>query len=258
MDKTKKEDREWGARQDELNESMLQGGKAFWPNIQIVSGKKIRVGAVPFQRRVLVQLEKHSKVALKDAHGVPTEMTKTAAELTMELNEWRVFTSHVDTIKEFIKTAEKADHFDTVPNFLKTCLGETDLYDWGKFGQESSANIAKFRLGKLNLVLIFVWSDKEYGKSPNCSVALGRGFVCRDSGKMLARTNQTVYLSGAALDYLFSEKLDVIENAIRAWSDMIKYSQKLIYSCRPGYDPRGSLAAMFTDEELKRRVSIQE
>jgi hypothetical protein len=37
---------------------------------------------------------------------------------------------------------------------------------------------------------------------------------------------KSVYLSGAALDYLFTKILDTIENAAMAWKDMIKYSQR--------------------------------
>lgn len=258
FNKTRKQDVEWAKRQNELNESMLQGGKAFWPMIQLVSGKKIGVGAAPFQRRVIVQLEKHEKTISKNNFGHECHFTNKRAEVTLEVYEWRAFLKEMPLVKDFIKTAENAGDKEAVPDFLTTRLGAGNLYDWGTFGGGDKANIVKYRLGSLNLVMMFVWANKEEGKAPNCTVALGRGFICKDSGKMAARANQSVYLSGAALDYLFTEKLDVIKNAIRAWSDMIKFSGKLIYSCKPGYDPSSITASSFKDEAVERRVPVQE
>jgi hypothetical protein len=258
FDKTKEADVEWGVRQNELNENMLQAGKAFWPTIQLVAGKKIRVGAVPFQRRVVIQLEKHVKLTAKDFNGVSKEINDKASILTLELDEWRIFLEHVSMVKEFIKVAENAGNLDAVPHFLKTRCGEMNLYDWGKFGKNSEANIVKYRLGNKQVIMLFVWSDREGAKAPSCTLGLGRGFICKNTGKLLARGNQTVYLSGAGLDYLFSQKLNVIENGVRAWGDMLKCSLKLIRSCHADYDPLSVEAGLLKPTPCTHQIPVQE
>jgi hypothetical protein len=259
LDKERKEDVEWGARQNELNNSMLQGGKSFWPTIQLVAGKKIQVGAVPFQRRVIVQLEKYAKKTYTDFQGVQKETQEKTATVTLELAEWRKFAAHVPVLQQYIKIAESADNSTVVPDFLKKTFGEDKLYDWGKFGQDEQANIVKYRIEGTQVLMLFVWGNREPGKAANCTLALGRGFSSRDgSGKLLSGASQTIYLSGAALDYLFTQQLDVIENAARAWSDMIRHSQKLIFACKSGYDPMNLPSALRHDEVVERQPPVQD
>jgi hypothetical protein len=258
LDKTRAADHEWRDRQNELNESLVQSGKAFWPTIQLVAGKKVSVGVVPFQRRVVVQLEKHTKVETKDAKGFSREINDKTAVVTLELNEWKAFLEQIPMLKEFIKIAENPGDSEAVLNFLKSQLGDDNLYDLGKFGQHSEANIVKYRLPGKMIVMLFVWAERDGSKAPNCTVALGRGFVCKQTAKMLSRGNQTVYLSGAALDYLFTETLDLIENSARAWQDMTRFSAKLIYACKKDFDPVDVDSSLFKEDDVSRQIPVQE
>jgi hypothetical protein len=43
-----------------------------------------------------------------------------------------------------------------------------------------------------------------------------------------------------------------------AWRDMIKFSQRLIYACRPGYDPMSINGALFREEDVDCNIPVQD